>query len=309
MRLPFTVSTNKKFDCVGFGANAVDYLVVVPEYPAFDSKTRLIEYKQSAGGQNASCIVGLQRLGMKTAYCGRFGSDAEGAFGLQSLRDEAIDISFCERIEGARTQIAFIIIDTRDGERTVIWDRDERTSYAIEDAPREFAALGRVLHLDGHDPQACLVMAQAAKQAGAIVSADIDNVYAGCTELLPFVDALITSKEFPQILTGIADERAALVETHARYKCPLVGVTLGERGALIYCEGQFIETPAFQIDARDTTGAGDAFHAGFIYAMLRGEEIEICARTGCAVAALNCRRLGARAGLPTRDELETLLRA
>jgi sugar/nucleoside kinase (ribokinase family) len=97
---------NKEFDAVGFGLNAVDHLVVVPEYPAFDTKTRLVEHRQSAGGQTASAIVGLQRLGMKTAYAGRFGSDIEGGYGLESLREEGVDVRFAERIEGARTQVA-----------------------------------------------------------------------------------------------------------------------------------------------------------------------------------------------------------
>ena len=87
MQFPFTLSPEKEFDAAGFGVNAVDHLIVVPEYPASDTKARLIEYRQGAGGQTASAIVALQRLGMRTAYAGRFGTDAEGRFGLQSLKD------------------------------------------------------------------------------------------------------------------------------------------------------------------------------------------------------------------------------
>jgi sulfofructose kinase len=126
---------------------------------------------------------------------------------------------------------------------------------------------------------------------------------------LPLIDVLITSAEFPHRLTGIADERASLIETHARFGCPIVGATLGARGAIIYCDGQFIETPAFEVPdgCRDTTGAGDAFHAGFIYGLLREEELENCMRLGSAVAALKCRSLGGRAALPTTDEVNELL--
>ena len=123
--------------------------------------------------------------------------------------------------------------------------------------------------------------------------------------MLPLIDVLITSSEFPHRLTGISDERASLVEMKARYGCAIVGVTLGARGAIIYCEGQFIESPAFEVPGgcRDTTGAGDAFHAGFIYGMLRGEDIEACLKIGNAVAALKCRALGGRAALPAAEEL------
>ncbi len=309
MRFPFELARQKVFDAVGFGLNAVDHLVVVPSYPAFDTKTRLVAHTQSAGGQTASCMVGLQRLGLRTAYAGRFGDDSEGQFGLQTLRAEGVDVTHAEVVAGARNQIAFIIIDARTGERTIIWDRDERLAYAEHEAPAAFGALGRVLHLDAHDPPACAVVARAARAAGVVTSADIDNVYPGCAELLPLIDVLITSKEFPRRLTGLADERTALIELKARYGCAVTAMTLGERGAVLYHAGTFIDRDALPVPGgcRDTTGAGDAFHAGFLYGLLRGEEIEASMRLGCAVAALKCRSLGARTALPSVNELNSFL--
>jgi sulfofructose kinase len=309
VRTPLNLPTKKEFDAVGFGLNAVDHLIVVPEYPAFDTKIRFTEHEKSAGGQTASAMVALQRLGLKTAYAGRFGSDSAGRFGLSTLKSEGVNLDFAETIAGADNQIAFIIIDARSGERTIVWDRDERLSYGRDEAPLELAPRGRVLHIDAHDPPACVVMAQAAHAAGTIVTADIDNTYEGLPELLPLIDVLITSSEFPQRLTGISDERAALVEIKARYGCAVVGVTQGAKGALIYCEGEFIAAPAFAVPGgcRDTTGAGDAFHSGFIYGMLRGNDLETCMRLGNAVAALKCRALGGRAALPTAEELKDFL--
>lgn len=309
MHFPFTLPDEKEFDAVGFGLNAVDHLIVVPAYPAFDTKTRLIEHVQAAGGQTATAMVALQRLGMRAAYAGRFGSDAEGQFGLATLLDEGVDVSRAEVIEGAHNQIAFIIIDARNGERTVIWDRDDRLAYSAADAPVEMAARGRVLHLDAHDPPACVRMAAQAREAGTIISADIDNIYEGLPELLPLIDILISSKEFPHRLTGIQDHRASLVELKARYGCALVGMTLGTRGALVYCDGVFLESPAMRVPGgcRDTTGAGDAFHAGFLYGLLSGEEIEACLRYANATASLKCRMLGARTSLPTQAELNEFI--
>ena len=312
MRFPFSIASNKQYDAVGFGLNAVDHLIVVPEYPAFDSKLRLLDHKQAAGGQTASAMVALQRLGLKTAYAGRFGSDAEGQFGFRSVKDEGVNIEFAQVIEGARNQIAFIIVDARNGERTIIWDRDELLTYRADEAPVALASRGRVLHLDAHDPNACTRMAQAARSdrsRATIVSADIDNIYEGLPELLPLIDILITSSEFPHRLTGIAQERASLVELKARYGCGMVGMTKGAEGATIYCEGQFIESPAYEVPGgcRDTTGAGDAFRGGFLYGLLRGEDVETSLKLANAVAALNCRSLGARTALPNEKELTEFL--
>ena len=309
MQFPFSLPDKKFFDAAGFGLNAVDHLIVVPEYPAFDSKIRLSEHRQAAGGQTASAIVALQRLGLRTAYAGKFGSDAEGHFGYQSIKNEGVYLGLAQVVEGALNQIAFIIIDARNGERTIIWNRDERLAYEPEDAPVALASLGRVLHLDAHDPPACVRMAQIARGEGVIVSADIDNIYDGLPELLPLIDVLITSREFPHRLTGIADERASLVELKSRYGCAVVGLTKGLQGATVLCDGQFLESPAYEVPngCRDTTGSGDAFHGGFLYGLLSGEDIETSLKLANAVAALKCRQLGARTALPTKRELEDFL--
>ena len=309
MDFPLKLAPNKPFDAVGFGLNAVDHLIVVPAYPAFDTKIRLLEHKQSAGGQTATAMVSLQRLGFKTAYAGRFGSDAEGHFGLATLKDDGVNVDYAEVVDGARNQIAFIMIDVRNGERTIVWDRDDRLAYRADEAPVEFGLMGRVLHLDAHDPPACLRLAQAAREGGTVVSADIDNVYDGVTQLLPFIDVLIGSKEFPRRVTGIADPHEALIELKTRYGCAIAGMTMGTAGAIVYCEEEFIESPAFEAPGgcKDTTGAGDAFHGGFLYGLLRGDDIETSLRFGNAVAAMKCSALGARSALPTEAQLQKFL--
>jgi sugar/nucleoside kinase (ribokinase family) len=309
MRFPFRLAGNKKFDVVGFGTNAVDYLIQVPEYPSFNTKIHLSYYIQAAGGEVATTMVGLRRLGLKTSYVGRFGTDKEGDFGLQTLRDERVDVSFAKQIEGARTQIAFIVIDERNGERTVIWHRDKLLAYSEKDAPTEAAALGKVLHFTPHDTDACLQMARKAKENGAIVSIDIDNVFNGINELLPQVDILIASSEFPEKLVGTINKKHSLREIKQRFGCQIVGMTLGENGSLVLCENEFIETKGFAVPngCKDTTGAGDSFRVGFLYGLLKGETVETAARMANAVAALKCRKLGARTALPNETELFEML--
>ena len=310
MQFPFSILQENDFDVVGFGTNAVDYLIRVPEYPEFASKIELREYSIQAGGEVASSMLGLSRLGLKTAYAGRFGDDPAGKIGLDSLTSEDVDSGYCEVIPGAQTQIAFIVIDEQSGERTVIWQRDKKLSYAAADAPLSAASRGRILHLTAHDTEACIAMARAAKQANVIVSADIDNIFEGIEKLLPLVDVCIFSSEFPAKLVGISDSEQALIELSSRFGCPVTGVTLGEEGSCLYVNGEFIRTPGFDVPGGcvDTTGAGDAFRTGFLFGMLSGKNVEESAVSANAVAALNCRGVGARTALPTLSELQKLLK-
>jgi sugar/nucleoside kinase (ribokinase family) len=311
MDFPFKISENKEFDTVGFGTNAVDFLIVVPEYPAFNSKIELANYHQLAGGEIASTMAGLRRLGMKTAYIGRFGTDSAGDFGLQTLHDEGVNVEFAEQIEGATTQIAFIVIDERNGERTVIWKRDEKLSYTPAEVPLEIVQQTKVFHATPHDALACIKLAREAKKNDAIISIDIDNIFDGVLEMIPLVDVFISSREFPEKLLGIKDEREALREIKSRFGCPIVGMTLGEAGSLVLCEDKFIRTEGYAVPngCKDTTGAGDAFRVGMIYGLLKGKSVETTLEMANAVAALKCREIGARTALPNEKELQNLLRS
>jgi sugar/nucleoside kinase (ribokinase family) len=309
MQFPFELKQNTDFDVVAFGTNAVDFLIQVPHYPEFNSKVELTRYDQMAGGEAASTAAGLQRLGLRAAYAGRFGTDAAGGYGLQTLRDEGVDTTYAEQVEGAKTQIAFIVIDERSGERTVIWQRDAKLAYTAGDAPLAAVGRSRVLHLTPHDVEACIAMARRARETGVIVSIDIDRVFDGVEDLLPLVDILIASSELPEKLTGASDHRENLSELARRFGSAVTGITLGESGSLLLAGGEFIETHGFAVSGgcKDTTGAGDSFRVGLLYGLVTGASIEDSARMANAVAALKCRAVGARTALPTAGELSELL--
>lgn len=309
MNFPFKLRSTSEFDVVGFGTNAIDYLIRLPEYPQFNSKIEFTSYSLQAGGEVASTLVGLQRLGFKTTYAGRFGSDANGEIGVQSLIDDGVDTRFVEVVGDAQTQLAFIIIDEHSGERTILWKRDKRLGFSKKDAPLEATSLGKILHLTPHDTDAAIALATEAKNHGAIVTIDIDNLFDGIENLLPLVDVVIASSDLPRKITGLIDERASQKKLVEKFGCAIIGVTLGTRGSLFVCGGEFIETPSFAVPGVcvDTTGAGDAFRTGFLYGMLCGETVENAAIYANAVAALKCRSIGARTALPTRVELEDFI--
>lgn len=309
MDFPFDLPSGREFDAIGFGTNAVDFLIRVPAYPEFNSKVELVDHIQAAGGEAATTMAGLQRLGLTTSYAGRFGSDPAAEIGMRSLEDEGVDLSFAECIEGARTQIAFIVIDIRNGERTVIWDRDTKLAYSVNEAPLTAVADAAVLHLTPHDTEACIAMADAARRAGTIVSIDVDRVFPGVEELLSLVDVLIASSDFPAAMTGIADNELSLRALRERFGCPITGITLGDSGSLVLGPEGLIRTPSYSVPGgcRDTTGAGDSFRVGFLYGMITGASIEEACRMANAAAALKCRAIGARTSLPTKPELLALL--
>ncbi|HMT07640.1 MAG TPA: carbohydrate kinase family protein [Pyrinomonadaceae bacterium] len=309
MKFPFEFATERQFDVVGFGTNAVDFLITVPKFPMFGSKIELVDYAQAPGGEVATTMVGLQRLGLKTAYIGRFGDDDAGKLGSRSLGVEGVDIAFAEIVAGARTQIAFIVIDAESGERTVIWKRDVRLSYTADEAPIHLARECRLLHLTPHDVDACVAFARHAKACGTVVSMDIDNLFDGINDLLPLVDVLIASSDLPERITGISDRERSLATMQDKFGCAVVGVTLGDRGSLLRCNGEFIYSDGFAVPGgcKDTTGAGDSFRVGLIYGILSGKDLVESSRMANAVAALKCRSVGARTSLPSPDELHNFV--
>jgi sugar/nucleoside kinase (ribokinase family) len=311
VRIPFRIPARdtQRFDVVGFGLNSVDLVAVVAEFPHPNTKQRLQRFARLPGGQTATALSVCARLGLLAAYIGTFGSDELGALSRESLTSVGVDISSARTVAGATNQFAMILVDARSGERTVLWDRDPALATDPSSLPRETVTAGRMLLVDCHETAAAAQAARWARDAGIPTVADIEKVRPGIVDLLQNVDAIIMAQEFPGALTG-HEEIGRALETIARdFGAPLVCVTLGAEGSLAWCQGREIRTPAFPIDCVDTTGAGDAFRGAFAAACLRHplDDIETVLSYANAVAALNCRALGARGGLPTADEVEAMV--
>lgn len=298
----------KPFDAVAFGLNAVDHLIVVPRYPEFNSKTRLVSHMSATGGESATAMVALARLGLATRYIGTVGTDSYGRLQIESLQREGVDCSMIMPVDGAQTQTAFIVIDERSGERTIVWDRDKQLTIAPEQVDPGAVTSGSVLLINGPDIEAMIAAAGYAREAGIPVIIDIETVLPGTDRLLPLIDFVISSSSFPKELTGETDLRSGLKAIAATSRARLVAATLGADGVLALCRGNYLHAPGFRVDCKDTTGAGDAFRGGFIYGLLKGLSIEDTLRFANAVAALKCRKLGAQTALPRLEEVNQLLR-
>jgi sulfofructose kinase len=294
---------------VTLGLNSIDLVAVVERYPASNSKQRLEQFARLPGGQMATAAAVCARLGWRARYVGSFGDDDLAVQGRQSLAAEGVDVSAAWGVPGATSQFAIVIVDATTGERTVLWSRHPGLAIAPEQVSREVATSGRMLLVDCQETAAAAQAARYARAAGIPTVVDVEKVREGIGDLLSHIDAIIAAQPFPSMLTGYTDAGKALAAIAKEYRTPVVAVTLGEEGSLTLCGGREFHTPAFPVTCVDSTGAGDAFHGGFVAACLRdpdGELEEIMAYAN-AVAALNCRALGARGGMPPRDEVEQLL--
>ena len=294
-----------KVDVVGVGLNATDTLIPVPHFPQSGSKIQVDSANVLLGGQVATAIAACQQWGLRTRYVGKVGEDHAAALHRAEFQRLGVEAHLLTA-PGALSPQSFILVDPT-GERTVLCKRDSRLALLPEELDREWIVNARVLHLDGHDTAAAALAAQWARTAGIPVVADLDDLYPGYEALLPNIDFLITSRDIPARLTGDPDLRRSLPQVHRRYASRLTAATLGHEGVFAWDGERFHYAPAYRVDAVDTTGAGDIFHAGFIYGFLQGWPLQRQLEFACAAAALNCTSVGARGGIQSVEAIQAFM--
>lgn len=295
------------FDVVGIGLNATDTLVLVPRFPAYAGKVPFDAEVLSPGGQVASAMVTCARLGLRVKYIGTVGDDQRGRIQLESLRATGINLDDVEVRPGCANQTAYILIDQSTGERTVLWRRPDGLRLAPGSIREESIASSRLLHIDGHDTPAVARAAEIARRHNIPVTVDVDTIYHGFDKVLPNVDYLVASSEFPPQWTSERDPFRALELMQSEYGMRVAAMTLGAYGALARTEGRFVYSPGFVVNCVDTTGAGDTFHGAFCYSVLAGLPLGEALEFSNAMAALNCMALGARGGIRTAAEAHALI--
>lgn len=291
-------------DVVGVGLNATDTVIPVERFPVRGSK---LEYRGGSvlpGGQVATAMVACQRWGMRTRYVGKLGEDAAAVQHRQAFADAGVEARLLTVAGGLSAQ-SLILVDG-EGERTVLCRRDDRLTLDPAELEREWIVKARVLHVDGYDTAAATVAAEWAREAGVPVVADLDELYPGVEDLLERVDFPIVSRDFPCRLMAEPDLQSALRGMHRRFRCTLAAATLGQEGVMAWDGERMHRASAYRVPVVDTTGAGDIFHAGFVYGLLQGWPIGRQLDFACAAAALNCMATGARGGIETVQAIEEL---
>jgi sugar/nucleoside kinase (ribokinase family) len=296
-------------DVIGLGYCTYDILAIVPRLPDFDDvrMMHVAELAYDGGGQVGTALTALARLGAQAGYVGVLGDDLEGRWLRDGLVAEGIDTSRLRLDPEIRTNRCLLLVHQATAGRAILCQASTRPDVLrLDDEDRAVLQAARVLHLDGQFMPAAIQAARWARQAGVTVCYDGNHDRPGLRELLPLVDWLVVAQGFPVELTGRPTLDAAVADLLAGGVSLLV-VTEGDRGCRVWAGGEHWHIAAFPVRAVDTTGAGDAFHGGLIYGMLQGWDVPRAATFASGVAALNCRTLGGRRGLPGREEVEQFI--
>ena len=296
------------FDVVGVGLNATDTLILLPRFPSYGGKVPFEREILSPGGQVASAMVTCAQLRLRTKYIGTLGDDERGVVQLKSLRASNVNLDDIEIRANCPNQSAYILIDQMSGERTVLWNRNDCLRIDSATITAEKITCARLLHIDGHDTSAVSRAAEIARRHQIPVSVDVDTIYPGFERVLPNVDYLIASSEFPSRWTHEPDPFRALSMIQDQYGMRVAAMTLGADGSLARVDGRFIYSPGFIVDAIDTTGAGDVFHGAFCYSVIESMPVREALEFSNAMAALNCTALGARGHIASLPEAQALMR-
>jgi sulfofructose kinase len=290
--------------CVGFATH--DLLAAVAGYPPSDAKTQVIDLEEQGGGPAATAAVAVARLGGGVALVAAVGDDQRGETILAELEREEVDVSHCRRIPGARSPLSLIVVDRSTGTRSVLYSRGSATLMP-EYVPADLVARARVVLVDAMMPGAALEAARLAQEAGVPVVLDAGALKPGVKTLLASVDYPVPPLSTAVQITGESDPGMAALSL-LRKGMGAVVVTMGADGYVVASRSEgVIREESFQVKVVDSTGAGDAFHGGFAFALARDYPLRKAARFASAVAALKCRRPGGRAGLPSLAEVQTLL--
>lgn len=290
----------------GLGQCSLDYLCLVDGYPDIDTKKEALEWHEQRGGPVATALVALSRLGISCSFHSIIGDDEAGEKIRRSLLDEHVDVKGLVQREKSSSQMAFIAVEKKTAKRTIFWRRPSGKALQPEELGQDFLRGSDFLLIDGLMTDVSVAAVQKAKEVNIPVLLDAGSARQGMLELALLCDYVVASEGFAEGLGWELTSEALLKE------CKSLGVkaltvTLGEKGSMTVSGDRIIRMPAFKVEAVDTTGAGDVFHAGYIYGLLQGWDLERVVRFASAVAAIKCKKMGGRAGIPRLSEVMQFL--
>ena len=296
---------NKRVDITGIGENAVDHVLRLSEFPAPDGKVQIESVAQRLGGQIATAIVACSQWGLKARYIGSSGDDASADMHESEFARLGVETHLV-RAQDSVSRLSYILVDRGSGSRAVLSRRAKQLSLSPANLEKDWIVNARLLHVDAENPEASQRAAQWARNAGVPVMCDFDLFTDKMESVLPWIDYPVISSRLASALSRDTRLLHALPSLQSKYAFRAICVTLGEGGALAWDGARFWYSPSFRVRVVDTTGAGDLFHAGFAYGLLRRWAWKRVLEFGCAAAGLNCTAEGARGRIAKIAEIEEL---
>ena len=334
-----------QLDVVGIGFCCLDELLLLSEIPEPEGRALVRERGLHGGGMVPTALVAVARLGGNAGFVGKVGDDATGERITAELREYGVDTSRCVVERGATSNRTIVLVDERSGARSFLSDRGTVAAMGAGEVDLAYVRNARVLHLSDAS-EAALAAARSIKAAGGEVGFDGTHFHPSLWPLIPLVDYLIVSRffasEFVAHTAGRGAGRAAslfagdhgapahpaalhpadeepvpalageqLLEAARQLRSHgprVVVVTEGELGSWCASDEGELHTPAYAVaPVVDTTGAGDVFHGAYMLGRARRWDLETCLKVASATAALKCRKLGGRAGIPSLEDARLLI--
>ncbi len=293
------------FQVFGLGQCSIDYLGIVERYPPADAKCEFTEMIIQGGGPVATAMVALSRWGVKCTFTGVVGSDSFGDEIIESLIEEGVDTSGLHVREDCSSQFAFIAVEPWSGRRTIFWQRPSGAVPHPDEIDYNQIRNTDVLYTDGLFIDATMEACREARKSGTKVVVDAGTLREGMLELAGLCDFFIASRTFAKAFTGEGNEIEACRKI-ADLGPEVVGITLGEEGYVAIVGGEITKRPAYEVEAVDTTGCGDTFHAGFTFGLINGWDKLKCLDFGAWAASRVSLKLGGRTGIPDVKEYNEL---
>ena len=286
---------------IGIGLACLDQLLIWQDMAAPVQGNRIIDADMQGGGMAATAMVAVRRLGGDAEVWSAVGDDWAGERILQGLEEEGVSTEQMLRIAGGTSMSIVVCVDQQTGERYFMrssdWSRPDQPLGRLEN----LTSAGCLL-IDHGLPASELRAARQAQQLGVPVVSDTARIDERNREVLRYVDYAIVSEQCARSLEA-ADDLHVACRLIRKMGAGCVVVTLGEKG-LVYFDGEtFAQLPAFAVEVVDTTGAGDVFHGAFCYGLLQRYALRQNLIFASATAAMKCRHLGGRAGIPHRQEV------
>jgi sulfofructose kinase len=297
-------------DVVGIGFCCQDELLLLSQIPPPEGRAALRARGAQGGGMVATAMVAVARLGGRAGFIGALGDDPTGDRITAEFIRYGVDVSRMQRQAGKTSHRTTVLVDERTGARSFLSDFGSVPPVDAAELDMKYVTSAKLLHLS-EASEAALVAARAVRAAGGEVCFDGTHFDPQLMELAPLVDYLIVSRFFAAEFLEHSGVSGSLLEAARRMRTHgprVVVVTEGELGSWCASDEGEIHTPAFPVSPIvDTTGAGDVFHGAFLYGRAQGWTLRRCLRLASATAALKCRMLGGRAGIPTLEESQALI--